>query len=88
VLRWVKHLSADFCDRDSLRTDVHKLSQHASVLSRQLWRNVAKGWENRIHTFHSKLDTMMEGIENDDLSLQPVEQGILQQIHILMMMRS
>jgi len=30
--------------------------------------------ENKIHTFHSKLDTMMEGIENDDLSLQPVEE--------------
>ena len=30
--------------------------------------------ENKIHTFHSKLDTMMEGIENDDLSLRPVEQ--------------
>ena len=29
--------------------------------------------ENRIHTFHSKLDTMMEGIEND-LSLWPVEE--------------
>jgi len=30
--------------------------------------------ENKIHTFHSKLDTMMEGIENDDLSLRPVEE--------------
>jgi len=30
--------------------------------------------ENRIHTFHSKLDTMMEGMENDDLSLRHVEE--------------
>ena len=30
--------------------------------------------ENRIHTFHSKLDTMMEGMEDDDLSLQHVEE--------------
>jgi len=31
---------------------------------------------------------MMEGIENDDLSLRPVEQEeIFQQIHILMMMK-
>jgi len=30
--------------------------------------------ENRIHIFHSKLDTVMEGMENDDVSLQPVEE--------------
>jgi len=30
--------------------------------------------ENRIHIFHSKLDTMMEGMENDDVSLWPVEE--------------
>jgi len=29
---------------------------------------------NRICSFHTKLDTMMEGIENDDLSLRPVEE--------------
>src|SRR5882672_4070551 len=41
-------------------------------LSGQFWRNVAKGWRTRYT--HSKLDTMMEGIENDDLSLRPVEE--------------
>jgi len=30
--------------------------------------------KNRIHIFHSKLDTMMEGMENDDVSLWPVEE--------------
>jgi len=34
-----------------------------------------------------KLDTMMEGIENDDLSLQPVEQEYFPTNHILMMMK-
>ena len=29
---------------------------------------------NRICSFHTKLETMMEGIENDDLSLRPVEE--------------
>jgi len=41
--------------------------------------------ENRIHTFHSKLDTMMEGIENCLCS--QLNRRIFQQIHILMMMK-
>ena len=32
--------------------------------------------ENSICNFHSKVDTMMEGLENDDLSLRPIEEDL------------
>jgi len=42
-------------------------------LSRQLWRNVAKARKQDM-SFHTKLDTMMEGIENDDPVSAAVEE--------------
>jgi len=51
-----------------------KLSQHASVAKWTALEEHLQRLENGIHTFNSKLDTMMEGMENDDLSLWNVEE--------------
>ena len=32
--------------------------------------------ETSIHNFHSKVDTMMEGLEHEDLSLRPVTEDL------------
>ena len=50
------------------------VTQHAAVAEQTALEECFQRLENRIHIFHWKIDTMMEGMENDDVSLWPVEE--------------
>lgn len=65
--------NADLMDRDALRTERAKLSQDATLSDKTTLEERSQELENRIHLFHSKLDTMMEGLEHQDIGFQSNE---------------
>jgi hypothetical protein len=53
--------------RDSLRTDVRRLKRRATVIERTSIEDRRRRLEGRIKTFHTKADTLMVGVDLDDV---------------------
>lgn len=55
------------CARDALRRDVRRLKRNATVIERTTIEDRRRRLEARINTFHARGDTLMVGVDVDDV---------------------